>query len=130
MDDQQFKEKLSEEAFRVCRLAATERPFTGIYNDHWQQGVYQCACCDQPLFCSKDKFNAGCGWPSFSDALTVDDKEQVKYLVDNTLNMCRTEIQCNSCQSHLGHVFDDCPQPTGKRYCVNSLSLSFVLSET
>ena len=120
-NDDLYKDKLTDDAYRVCRLAATEQPFSGIYNDHWQQGTYYCACCEKPLFSSGSKFNAGCGWPSFFAAID----NQVAYKTDNSLHMQRVEIQCKSCLSHLGHVFDDGPKPSGKRYCVNSLSLTF-----
>ena len=122
MSDDIYKSKLSEDAYRVCRLAATERPFTGKYNDHWEKGTYHCACCDEPLYASQTKFDAGCGWPSFNEELNG----QVKMLPDLSHGMSRIEIQCSHCDSHLGHVFDDGPLPTGKRHCVNSLSLSFI----
>ncbi|MGB1198436.1 MAG: peptide-methionine (R)-S-oxide reductase MsrB [Thalassotalea sp.] len=122
MTQDPYKDKLSEAAYKVCRLAATEQPFSGEYNDHWLVGVYHCACCQQPLFESSAKFNAGCGWPSFFQGI----EGRINYLSDHSHHMIRTEIQCQQCQSHLGHVFDDGPEPTGQRYCVNSLSLTFI----
>lgn len=121
MANDKYKEKLSPEAYEVCRLGATEYPFSGKYNDHWETGRYLCACCDAPLFESSAKFKSGCGWPSYFRAL----EGTIKYLPDNSHGMVRTEIKCEQCDSHLGHVFDDGPEPTGRRYCVNSLSLSF-----
>lgn len=122
LEDDKYKTLLSADAYSVCRLGATEAPYSGKYYDHWQQGTYVCVCCQQSLFLSKDKFQSGCGWPSFSESIL----DNVSYLPDTTHGMNRIEIQCSNCQSHLGHVFDDGPKPTFKRYCVNSLSINFI----
>lgn len=119
--EQNWKEKLSEEQYRILREAGTERPFTGKYNMHFEDGTYKCAGCSSPLFTSDTKFDSGCGWPSFDQAI----KGSIEYKQDRTLGMIRTEILCANCGGHLGHVFDDGPTESGKRYCVNSLSLNF-----
>ncbi|CAH0992718.1 Peptide methionine sulfoxide reductase MsrB [Sinobacterium norvegicum] len=122
---EQWRQQLDEESYRVCREKGTERPFTGKYNDHRERGEYVCICCGEKLFESATKFDAGCGWPSFYQQAS----ESVGSREDSTLGMSRTEIICTNCDSHLGHVFTDGPDPTGLRYCVNSVSLDFKPAE-
>ena len=117
----EWREILSDEEFRVTRQAGTEAPFSGQYNIHEQEGQYICICCKAPLFSANHKFNSGCGWPSFWGS----ENEAVGTRPDHSHGMTRTEIFCVKCDSHLGHVFEDGPEPGGLRYCVNSVSLNF-----
>lgn len=125
--DQEWKALLQEKsaepnAFQITRQAATERPFTGKYADNYKAGTYHCICCDKPLFTASTKFDAGCGWPSFDQAI-VDGAVTTRS--DHSLGMARTEALCGHCGAHLGHLFDDGPTDTGLRYCMNSASLHF-----
>lgn len=120
--DTEWQKELSPEQYAILRESGTERPFSGKYNMHFEEGIYKCGGCGEPLFTSESKFDGHCGWPSFDKEIEDGKILEVK---DTSHGMNRTEILCANCGSHLGHVFDDGPTETGLRYCVNSLSLDF-----
>lgn len=121
-DDGFWRAKLTPEQYRILRRAGTEAPFSGKFVDNHEKGVYRCAGCGQVLFRSDTKFDSGSGWPSFFQAV---DPKAVTLVDDNAHGMHRVEVRCSRCGGHLGHVFDDGPAPTGKRFCINSMSLDF-----
>ena len=121
LSEQEWKEKLTPEEYHILREKGTERPFTGEYDKFYEDGTYKCAGCGTELFSSSSKYDSGCGWPAFYEALP----EKIEESEDNSFGMRRVEITCENCGGHLGHVFNDGPQPSGLRYCVNSISLDF-----
>ena len=120
LSEEEWKELLTEEQFEICRKKGTELPFSGKYLDTKTKGTYRCLCCGKALFLSEAKFNSGSGWPSFYEPIN---NEKILNKDDFSHGMKRTEVTCSQCESHLGHVFEDGPEPTGLRYCINSVSI-------
>ena len=120
--DAEWREQLDPTQYAIARQAATERAFTGLYWNHWEPGLYRCVGCRTPLFAADTKFDAGCGWPSYWQPI---DPALVERLEDRSHGMLRVEVRCARCGSHLGHVFDDGPAPTGERFCINSAAIHF-----
>jgi len=127
MKDDDWKKILAPDVYYIARQKGTERPFTSPFETLKEVGTYYCAVCGNPLFKSDTKFESGCGWPSFYEPIS---KSSIIYLPDNSLGMQRTEVECGRCKSHLGHVFDDGPPPTGLRYCINGVVLDFEKAKT
>jgi len=126
LSDEEWRSKLTDEEYRVLRKKGTERPYIGKFDQFWEPGIYTCKACNTELFEATTKFDAGCGWPSFYEAI---DKSKILEEKDFSYGMIRIEVMCANCGGHLGHVFDDGPKPTGLRYCINSVSLGFKKKE-